>query len=206
MRITGETKLFGGIIIATLLIIGIGVAIYSRPAPTYTREELIPAGTTTKGNKDASNYLVEFSDFQCPSCKLFKDAVGELTDKYKDKLFYAFRHYPLQQHQEAQKAAAAVEAAGAQGKFWEMHNWLFDNQDKLTDQAIEEEAGKLGLDQKKFLEDLSSGKFNDKINKDITDGQKLGISATPTFFLNGQKLELFSVDELKKAVEKAIGK
>ena len=206
MRISGETKLFAGIILVTVAIMGIGVFLFSRPAPILPREVLLPEDVVTRGAPDAKTYLVEFSDFQCPSCRLFKDEVDRLTAKYKDKLFYGYRHFPLSQHPFAYKAALAAESANDWGKFWEIADYFFSHQDNLSDQMIEEAGQKLGLDGEKFKESLKSEKYKNKIERDIADGRKFGIDATPTFFLNGRRLTLFSVADLEKTVEKELNK
>lgn len=204
MNITSETKIFLGIILATVVIIIGALFFFSKPTPSITREEMIPPGITATGSADAKVYLVEFSDFQCPACGAFKPYVDEIRMSHKDKLLFAYRHFPLSQHQFALPAAYAAEAAGEQGKFWEMYDFLFSNQEKLSDEKIAEGAKLLGLDLKKYGEDTKSEKIKNKIEKDLSDGQKFGVNATPTFFLNGQKLELASFGDLKKAVDEAL--
>lgn len=206
MNITSETKIFLGIILATVVIIIGALFFFSKPAPSITREEMVPPGTTATGSADAKVYLVEFSDFQCPACGAFKPYVDEIKASYMDKLLFAYRHFPLQQHQFAAPSAYAAEAAGEQGKFWEMYDFLFTNQEKLSDEKIKEGAQMLGLDLKKYEEAVKSDKIKSKIDKDLSDGQKFGVNGTPTFFLNGQKLELASFGDLKKAVNDAVSK
>ncbi len=206
MKFTAETKIFLGIILATVLIIGAALVFFNRPAPSFSREEMIPSGTTAVGPTDAKVYLVEFSDFQCPACKSFKPYVDEIKMSYKDRLIFAYRHFPLSQHQFAQRAAYAAEAAGEQGKFWEMSDYLFSNQEKLSDEKIAEGAKLLGLDLKKYNEATQSEKTKNKIEKDLSDGQRFGVSGTPSFYLNGQKLELTSFSDLKKAVDEMLAK
>lgn len=206
MRFSSETKIFLGILVSTVAIIGIGLAIFSKPDKAFTKEEMIPSDATAVGSKDAKTYLVEFSDFQCPACGAFKPYVDEIKTTYKDKLLFAYRHFPLQQHQFAKPSAYAAEAAGEQGKFWQMYDYLFTNQEDLSDKKIADGAKLLGLDLKKFGEDIKSEKIKNKVDKDLSDGQKFGVNGTPTFFLNGQKLELSSFSDLKKAVEAAAAK
>ncbi len=206
MRFTAETKIFLGIILATVVIIGVGLFIFIKPTPSYTKAEMIPAGTTAVGPQDAKVFLVEFSDFQCPACGAFRPYVDEVRTSYKDKLLFAYRHFPLQQHQFAKPSAYAAEAAGEQGKFWEMYDYLFTNQEKLSGEKIAEGAKLLGLDIYKYETAVKSEVIKNKIEKDLTDGQKFGVSGTPTFFLNGQKLELSSFGDLKKAVVEALSK
>lgn len=204
MNITGETKIFLGIILATVVIIMGGIFLFNKPAPSFTREDMVPSGITTFGFRDAKVYLVEFSDFQCPACGAFKPFVDELKTSYKDKLLFVYRHFPLQQHQFAKQSAFAAEAAGEQGKFWEMYDFLFTNQEKLSEEKIAEGVKTLGLDQKKYDEAVKSEKVKSKIEKDLSDGQRFGVTGTPTFYLNGQKLELASFSDLKRAVDEAL--
>lgn len=204
MRLSGESKFFIAIGIVTLLIIGIGVALMSRPAPILEKAALIPAGAFTKGNKDAQDYLVEFSDLQCPACKSFAPEVKAVVEKNKDKLLFAYRHFPLQQHPQAVPAALAAEAAGEQGKFWEMHDYIFENQESLSEEFLLGAWEKVGLEKEKYQKAIKEKTYEDKVNKDFSDGSKFGVSSTPTFYLNGQKLDLFSQKDLESAVAKAI--
>lgn len=206
MKLTDESKLFIGIILATFVIIGIGIAFFTKPAPILPRQELIPPGTNTLGSEKAKVFLVEFSDFQCSSCKEFYPIVNQLFEKYKDKLIVAYRHFPLEKHPFSQKEALAVEAAGAQGKFWQMHDLLFDSQERISDDLIIDLAKQLNLDLGKFQKDMQEEKLKEKILSDKAYGEKIGIDATPTFFLNGQKLTLYSFDDLRKQVEQATEK
>jgi len=204
MNISSDTKIFLGIILATVVIIVGAVFFFSKPVPSFTKAELIPPDSAATGSADAKVYLVEFSDFQCPACGAFKPYVDQIRGAHKDKLLFAYRHFPLQQHQFARLSAYAAEAAGEQGKFWEMYDFLFANQEELSDEKIAQGAKALNLDLKKYDAAVKSDKVRNKIEKDLSDGQKFGVNATPTFFLNGKKLELSSFADLKSAVEEAL--
>lgn len=208
MKITSETKLFLGIILATVILIGAAVALYSKPQappPQLSRDELIGERSYSRGNSSASAYLVEFSDFQCPACKAFQPVVDELVEKNKDKLLFVYRHFPLDQHTFAIPAAVAAEAAGAQGKFWEMYALLFANQEKFSDSIWKVLAGELSLDERQFNQSLDSKNLKEKILKDRDYGIAIGVNSTPTFFLNGRKLTNFSTfDEFRNMVENEI--
>jgi protein-disulfide isomerase len=204
MNLTGETKLFLGIIIATIVIVVVGVFLTSQPVKTYTREEMIPTGAYTEGTASAKIFLVEFSDYECPACKAFQPTLSALIGKYKDKMVFAYRHFPLDQHPLAQKAALVAEAAGVQGKFWEMHDLLFENQDALSDSIFTDLEKQLKLDDAKFQQSLQDSTLTDKINADKAFGEKVGIDATPTFFLQGKKLDLATPADLTTEVENAI--
>lgn len=203
---TSETKLFLGIIVATIGLIAGAVFLFSKPAPTLSRVQLIPPGTTLRGNPDATTYVVEFSDFQCPGCAAFAPVVSQIVEKHKDKLLFAYRHFPLDQHAFAMKAAIAAEAAARQGKFWEMADLLFKNQDKLSDELVLQFAQSLQLDQSQFTQTLNDQAIRQKVEADRAYALSIGINSTPTFFLNGKKLNLTSFEDLKRAVEEALGR
>jgi len=206
MKLTSESKFFLGIIAATALIVVAAVIILSQPQKPIAKEELIPASAFTRGNKDAKTWLVEFSDFQCPACHAFANTIDELAEKYPDTLLIAHRHFPLPQHPFAVPSAIAAEAAGQQGKFWDMWRIIFDNQENLSDQLIARLAASLSLDMQKFASDSADPAVLIRIQNDMKYGEQLGINATPTFYLNGVKLEVANPDELKKEVENAINK
>ncbi len=157
-----------------------------------------------KGNKNASVYLVEFSDYQCPACKAFEETVEKIITSSNNKLLFVYRHFPLDQHPMALRSAITSEAAGRQGKFWEMHNLLFKNQDKLSEKEFRDLANELKLDMTKFEADLKDQKLTEKVNFDRADGLKLGINATPTFYLNGMRLTLNTPEDLSKEIEKVL--
>src|SRR3989338_6772834 len=207
MRLSSESKLFIAILLGTVAIITGAVFFMSQPEKTLSKSDLLPIDTYTKGNKNASSYLVEFSDFQCPACGTFKPLVDQVTDKYKDKLLFGYRHFPLyNSHPFAEKAALAAEAAGRQGKFWEMYEYLFESQEKFSDEVIMAGATVLKLDKEKFDKDINDPKLKDKINRDVAAGNSLGVNATPTFFLNGKKLNISSFDDLENSVKAEINK
>ena len=203
MKLTSETKLFIGIIGATILMIVAAVFVFLKPAPTLPRQELVGSGPVA-GNPDAAVFLVEFSDFQCPACAAFAPTVKEIIEKHKDKLLVAYRHFPLDQHPYAVEAAIAAEAAAQQGKFWEMADLLFTNQTRLSDELVLDFAKQLDLSMDTFAQDLARSDLKQKVEADLAYGLQIGINATPTFFLNGKKLNLTSFDDLKSAVEKEV--
>lgn len=207
MKLTGESKLLLSILLATIAIMGTAVYFFSRPTPPpkpIAREELMVADSFTIGNASASAYLVEFSDFQCPACRAFMPVVDELVTKYSDKLFFVYRHYPLPQHTFAKPAAMAVEAAGEQGKFWEMAKLLFENQDRFSKELWGSLADDLKLDRMKFNAALNSQNLKAKIDRDEIAATALKLPGTPSFLLNGVRLEVASPLDLKTAVEKGI--
>lgn len=149
----------------------------------------------------------EYSDFQCPACAQAAPVLEELRQKYPDKIEINFHHFPLPYHRLSKKAAEASEAAREQGKFWEYHDLLFKKQDEWskaenTAEFLKKYARDLKLDVKKFEQDLNSGKYLLKIEESVKEGNEKKIEATPTFFVNGQKITGFkNWEEFKKAVE-----
>lgn len=166
----------------------------------------------TKGDTNASVTLIEYSDFQCPACASYHPLVKKITEEYGDRIIFAYRHFPLPQHQNAKLAASAAEAAGKQGKFWEMHDVIFDGQ---SDWAQSKEAEKifsgyaqtLNLNMDKFIADLNSDEVKSKIEADYKSGIKAGVNSTPSFFLNGKKINNpRNYDEFKAVIEQALAK
>lgn len=204
MQINNETKILLGILIGSLILIIAGAFLFSRPQKALTCSELIDSETHVIGDTKSSVCLVEFSDFQCPTCRDAQPIINELIKQYGDQFVFAYRHYPLGQHPLARKAAYAAEAAGKQGKFWEMHDALFEHQNELSEAKINELAQNIGLTMETFAQDINDNAIAQKVQKDYSFGSQLGINATPTFFLNGVKVELTSLNVLKAAVKKAV--
>lgn len=148
------------------------------------------------GKADSKVVFIEYGDFQCPSCSGAYPQIKAATEQYKDKVAFIFRNFPLTTiHPNARVASAAAEAAGLQGKYWEMHDLLYQSQsawENLTGNQRTAEfvgyAGQISLDEAKFKTDLASSLVNKKISFDQAIGKKIGVDATPTFYLNGTQL------------------
>ncbi len=140
-----------------------------------------------KGEKEAKVTLIEFSDFQCPFCgRHARDTMPQLDSEYikTGKVKYVFKDFPLESiHKNAFKAAEAADCAGDQGKYWEMHDKLFENQRALSNEDFLKYAGELNLDKAKFEKCLDSGTYASKVRENISEGQKAGVTGTPAFFL-----------------------
>ncbi len=146
-------------------------------------------GNPTYGDvENAPVVIVEFSEFQCPYCSRVNPTLDQVKEEYGDKVAFVFRDFPLPMHKEAGKAAEASHCAQEQGKFWEMHDVLFDNQRALQVDKLKGYATELGLDQAKFDECLDSGRYAANVDADKAAGEKVGVSGTPAFFINGQFL------------------
>lgn len=147
------------------------------------------------GENKAGVTLVEFGDFECPACRAYFPIVEQTVEKYKADIQFQFRHFPLVQiHKHAFEGSRAAEAAGKQDKFWEMYRLLYQNQDgwKVLSDPLPTFVGyakSLGLNTEKFQTDYASSEINDIINADYQEGLKIGANSTPTFVLNGKKVE-----------------
>jgi protein-disulfide isomerase len=143
-----------------------------------------------QGNPDAPIELVEYGDFECPFCGQAYNSVKAVQAALGDHLRFVFRNFPLAQaHPHALPAAQAAEAAGLQGRFWEMHDVLFEHQDKLDEPSLFRFAGALGLDMERFGRDFASPEVAAKIRADFLSGARSGVNGTPTFFVNGERYD-----------------
>jgi predicted DsbA family dithiol-disulfide isomerase len=141
-----------------------------------------------RGKPDAPVTIVEFSDFQCPFCVRARPTVSRVQEVYGDQVRFAFRHFPLAFHEQAQKAGEAAACAGDQDKFWEMHDRLWESPGRLQPAALKEHAVVLGLDGEAFGQCLDSGRHASVVEEDAAAGSQLGVSGTPAFFINGRPL------------------
>ncbi len=142
----------------------------------------------SRGNANAPITLIEFSDFECPYCRRAQPVLRSLEKEYGDKIRFVFRHYPLPFHEQAPKASEAAQCAADQGQFWQFHAALFTEGTALAPADLKKTAGKLGLKQNQFDECLDSGRHAGRVAQDTAEGKQLGITGTPTFFVNGIRL------------------
>ncbi|MEN9582466.1 MAG: hypothetical protein RL641_420 [Candidatus Parcubacteria bacterium] len=171
---------------------------------------LIREGSHMKTTKDAKVQIVEFGDYQCPACGAAHPVIKKIIADYKDNpnVNFVFRNFPLPGHANARSAAEAAEAAGAQGKFWEMHDMLYEKQDEWSEIAKPIDiyisyATALGLDVDAFTKSVKSSTFSDVIRADRKDGDDVGVNATPTFYVNGLEFGngVPAYDDLKAKIE-----
>ncbi|MEJ0021879.1 MAG: thioredoxin domain-containing protein [Candidatus Doudnabacteria bacterium] len=210
---TKELKIMFGI---AIVVIAGAVLLFLKgnpPAhvPLADAGRLVRDDSDMTGSKDAKVTLVEFGDYECPFCGALNPVIEKLLADYKDNkdFNYVFRNFPLAQHQYAKLAAEAAEAAGAQGKFWDMHNKIFDNQNSWTGNSqpldiFTSFAQILGLDINKFKDAVQNNQAQDKITEDLDDGNALGVNATPTLYLNGKQESATDYDNLKKDIDAAL--
>ena len=161
------------------------------------------------GNPDAKVTLLEYSDLECPVCREYEPIVEQARSAYASSTLFIYRHFPLQQHPWAIAAAHAAEAAGGQGKFWDMVHVLFLNQDawvasKDPKPLFAQYAGQLGLDVQKFQQDEDSQAVAGKVVSDRDAALQDQIPGTPTFFLNGQQVQFQSYEQLKQLLDQAL--
>ena len=160
----------------------------SAPAAPEGKQNIKLGDAPVKGPAGAKVTVVAFSDFQCPFCSRAVPVMKQIEDEYKGKVKIAFKQLPLPFHDKAHLAAEAALAANEQGKFWQMHDKLFANQQALDRPNLEKYAEELGLNMTKFKAALDSGKFKDKVDSDAKEGAAVGATGTPTFFINGTKV------------------
>jgi thiol-disulfide isomerase/thioredoxin len=160
------------------------------------------SGDPVRGPANAPVQIIVFSDFQCPYCDRLEPLLSQVLAKYPRQVKLVFKQFPLNMHPFSRKAAAASLAAGEQGKFWEMHDRLFENARRLSDSLIDQMAKDLGLDMAKFKESLSDPSMQSRINEDIQDGYKAGVRGTPTVFIDGKLLRNRSLRGFEEMIEK----
>jgi protein-disulfide isomerase len=159
-----------------------------------------------QGAEEAPCTLVEYGDYECPHCGAAHPVIQRVQKHFGERLCFVFRNFPLTQiHANAQAAAETAEFAASEGKFWEMHNLLFENQGRLGDELYAELAAQLGLDQTKLRQALEDGVFTSRVRNDFTGGVRSGVNGTPTFFINGQRHNgPADFEHLVKAIEAAL--
>ena len=170
-------------------------------------EDVDPERDHIRGRIDAPVTLLEYGDFECPYCANAAPTIRKLLDHLPDELRYVFRHLPLSDvHPDAQNAAEAAEAAGAQGRFWEMHDRLLDHQDELRPPDLMHHADELGLDVDRFADDLRRRRYGQRVAEDVQSADASGVAGTPTFFINGRRHHgVYDLDTLTAAVKAAVG-
>jgi protein-disulfide isomerase len=204
------------VIVVGLSALGGGFALYRAKRPkqlTLTKESGESKDTTNHvlGPTDAPVTLDEFGDFQCPPCGKLSEPINQLQREYNPRLRVVFHHFPLINHQHAREAAWAAEAAGLQGKFWEMHDLIYREQEvwsKTLDvrPLFEAYAGYIGLNLGKFKTDVDSAEVKERVAADQRKGTSLGVENTPTIFLNKRQIDpkKLSPNDLHAAIEAAL--
>ncbi len=217
---TTETKILGIIFFLTAVLLFGGIFFLSRgssQSPQGVESAAVSQIDYSKGEKIGSSSakvkLVEFSDLQCPACQAAEPSVKKVRADYPEEVQLIYRHFPLPQHIHGREAATFAEAAALQGKFWEMHDKLFDTQAEwsgLDDNGATAFflglAKQLNLDENKINQALVDNGLKARIDGDVAEGNRLGVNSTPTFFVNGRKVNLQSFDDLNTAVAEELKK
>jgi protein-disulfide isomerase len=182
-------------------------------APSGNETGKVSNHVAGSGNKKVT--IIEYGDFECPACGAYYPIIEQVREKYGEDITFQFRNFPLVQiHKNAMAAHRAAEAADKQGKFWEMYNVLYSQQQSWTasgnpSRVMEDYALQLGLNIDKFKSDVASSSVNDTINADVKAGQAIGASATPTFVINGKKIDPLpdrTIEAFSKLIDEAIAK
>lgn len=172
-----------------------------------TKKNLVTTDDPSAGSPEAKVHMVEFSDFQCPYCKRSYPIVEQLINEYGQRIHFVYRDFPIPSHAYARKAAEAAECAQEQNAFWQVHNLIFDNQDKVAVVDLKSYAQKLNLDTVRFNICLDSGKYAAEVEADFKDGEAAGVRGTPTFFINGQMIfGSVSLEEMKAVIDRELAK
>ena len=198
------------VVIAVIMFVLIGGAIWYSSSVSKQANEGVTVQTHSKGNENAAITLVEYSDFQCPACGAFQPTVNEVMAEFGDKVKFEYKHYPLVQiHPFAEPAARAAEAAGQQGKFFEYADKLFAGQNEWTKSTnptgfFKKYAEELGLDLTKFAQHQKSSLLQGNIKANMLEARELGLTGTPSFYLNGVKMEVATFDDFKAKIKAAV--
>lgn len=203
---------FGFLVVATVVIIVAAVVSAGKVDNTPSSDtpaSAVTEGEWTKGPKDAKVTLIEYGDFQCPACGSYEPIVQDVLKTYGDRVLFVFRDFPLYTiHPNAGIGAQAAEAAGLQGKYWEMHDLLYSKQNEWASAAtnrivadrFDGYAQSLGLDLNKFHEDINSDRVLSKIQKDVDGANAIGVDRTPTFYVNLKQIPNPSSEEEFKSI------
>jgi protein-disulfide isomerase len=196
-------------VIGVILVVVVGIVfVVSRDGgENFSLGKEVVEADWVRGNRGASVTLVEYSDFECSACAQFNQTVKEVVEELGDRIQLVYRHFPIDQlHKHAQLAAEATEAAGRQGKFWEMHDVLFERQREWAGSEDARDrfgryAEELELDMTRFDEDIEDDELRDRVQEHRSSGVRSGISGTPTFFLNGERMKGYNTqDDFKKLI------
>lgn len=197
------------VVIGVLVAVMLGGSIWYSGQVGQEGNEGITFEPHYKGNPDAAVTLVEFSDFQCPACAAFQPVLDEIVAQFGDSLKIEFKHFPLPIHSLAEPAARAAEAAGQQDAFFEFHDLLYANQQTWANSPnptgmFTQYAEELGLDLEKFKVQSRASMIKDRVREDLQEARSLGLTGTPSFFLNGERMSFQTYEEFINQISAAI--
>jgi protein-disulfide isomerase len=209
-----NTRFFAIIVLVVAALIGLFAFTQNKQPDTGGANGSSQGSNHTLGAGNKKVTLLEYGDFQCPACTSYYPLVKQVKEAYGDDITFQFRHFPLVQiHPNAMLGSRAAEAAGKQGKFFEMHDLLYENQEEWSQapnvrSVLESYAKQLGLNFEQFKTDTQSSEVNSVINADIKAGQAVGANSTPTFVINGRKIEENprTLEDFKKLIDEEIAK
>jgi len=197
-----------GIVAVVALLVWV---VTNTPAGNNSQVKSLEEDDWIKGSAEAQVTIIEYSDFQCPACAAYHPILKQLIEEFNGEARLVYRHLPLKAiHKNTELAARAAEAAGKQDKFWEMHDELFNNQEEWAESGKAENlflgyAEVLGLDGEQFVADLNSKEVKNKVNEDYLDAVSSGLNSTPSFFLNGERIQNpRGYDEFRKLIQSNI--
>ena len=203
-----KKMILGGSVLLIAIIAFAVIRMMAISPPTVSE---VVAGDHVKGNPDALVTLIEYSDLQCPACRVQSDVIAQAWPPIKNSVRFVYRHFPLTQtHPHALEAAYYTEAAALQGKFWEMHDLMFAQQQqwsrlKEVTSVFDGYVTRLGLDKEQFAKDLASPAVKEKVATDLQSAKSARVAATPSFFLNGEPLtDIGTPEKLKAAIRLAL--
>jgi protein-disulfide isomerase len=197
------------VIIGVITIVLFGGAIWFSSNASEKNNEGVFVQENIKGNAEATVTLTEFSDLQCPACASFEPVLEGVMAEYGDAIRFEYKHFPLPIHSYALQASVAAEAAGMQGKFFEYHDALFENQTDWSAAVSPvaffiKYAEELDLDTAEFRRHMNSSVLRDKVQAEMDEGRTLGVTGTPTFFLNGERMEIQTFQDFTTQIAIAV--
>ena len=164
-----------------------------------------PATDHILGPASARVSVVEYGDYECPSCGRAHDAMKVMRRHFGDRVQFVFRHYPQIEHPHAERAAEAAEAAGAQGRFWPFHDMLFEHQSHLEEAHLRQYAARVGLDMERYDYEMRDRVYLQRVREHASGAEQLGIRTMPAFFVNGTLTDVsFGMRHLEEAIERAL--
>ena len=157
-----------------------------------------------QGPAEAAVTLVEYGDYECPYCGAAYQIIKEVQERMGERLRFVFRNFPIStSHPHAEQAAEAAEAAATQGRFWQMHDLLYENQQRLGDEDLRAYAEQLGLELESFVQELAEHAHANRVREDFMSGVRSGVNGTPTFYINGSRHDDYDAETLLAALERA---
>lgn len=212
---TKEVKMVLGVVAVVIVFAGIGFFLLkqqndSLPKISTDQSEALSRSTPNiRGKADSTIKVIEFGDIQCPACAAVNPLMDELYKQYGDRVSFTFRHFPLPMHKNAYAGSDAAEAAGEQGKFWEMVTKLYEVQPIWAETSdpsptYEKLAQELGLNMDQFSKAYNSKAYRRRIDQDKADGQYLGVNGTPTFYVNGEQILQGGPAQVKNKIEELL--